>query len=103
MKVNIHIAVYVVETLAVRAVHIYSHLPGVAPVGNVPACKRIGGALQFDDHLLYALAVRRLRKVEVPVWRVQYILTATSEHTAEKVLYIHSVTSYVVIVSVNRI
>ena len=59
--------------------------------------------LQFNDHLLHALAVRRLRKVEVPIWGVQYILTATSEHTAEKVLYIHSVTSYVVIVSVNRI
>ena len=124
VKVYIHIAVYVVEPLAVRAIDIDGHLPGKSPVGNVPACERIGGALQFDDHLLHALAVGRLCQVEVSMRRVQYV--STSEHTAEKVLYVHSyqlnslivgctrhsqnefclcshlLTNYVVIVSVNR-
>ena len=57
VKVNLHIAVNVVKALAVRAVHIDGHLPSLSPVGDVPARERIGGALQFDDHLLHALAV----------------------------------------------
>ena len=92
VKVNLHIPVNVVKAFTVRAVHVDGHLPCLSPVGDVLARERVGGALQFDDHFLHPLAVGGLGKVEVPVWSAQYILPIT-EHTAEKVLYIHITTS----------
>ena len=100
VQVYLHVPVYVVEPLAVGAVHVDGHLPGVAPVLDVLPCKRVG-ALQLDDHLLHALAVALLGQVEVTVRRVQHVPCLLREQSAEKIPYIHGVTSCALTAVVN--
>ena len=71
-EVEVHqgVTIDVVESLSVGTVHADGHLPCRSPVLHVLACKRVGGSLEVDDHLLHPFAVA-LGEPEISERRVQ--------------------------------
>lgn len=90
MQIDRHVTVDVVQPLPVRAVDVDSHLPGVPPVPDVLAGKRIGSAMEIDDYFLEPSLVVFLRQIEIPVRRVQHVVGPVREKSAEKTFNIHS-------------
>ena len=85
MRVDLDIAIDVIEPLSRGRVDIDSHLPGLPPVGDVLACEGVGGALQGEE--CRACSCVSLGEIDVAVGCAQDVGAPCK--VSEKSFYVH--------------